>query len=284
MSTPPVHPLAALIPEMLPEEYADLRADIAANGLLDPVVMHDGQVLDGRHRLRACEETGIQLRVRQFTGDSPAQFVLSANVKRRHLSVSQRAALAVEFLPELEKEALARKVEGGRQAGRGRPRDRSGSLEPDLSPGPNRARREAGALVGVSSPSVGRAKRVKVEAPEVFEQVKAGVITVTGAERLVREQSQPQPESESESTPTPDVPLRGRQINLANQQQRRIEALVGQCTAFTSALPGLPVDFAVRANSPGDIAGWAEAIKEAERALAAFRRRLTTSAGGMTGA
>lgn len=56
------HPIAALLPDMSGEEYGALRDDIRANGLLVPITTHDGQVLDGRHRLRACRELGIEPR------------------------------------------------------------------------------------------------------------------------------------------------------------------------------------------------------------------------------
>jgi hypothetical protein len=35
-----------------------LRSDIAANGLLHSIVLHEGQIFDGRNRYRACLESG----------------------------------------------------------------------------------------------------------------------------------------------------------------------------------------------------------------------------------
>ena len=44
------HPLSAAFPPMTDSAFADFRADIAANGLRDPITLYNGEVLDGWHR------------------------------------------------------------------------------------------------------------------------------------------------------------------------------------------------------------------------------------------
>jgi hypothetical protein len=59
--TQPEHPLALLFPAMTPEEYADLRKGMRereAKGLPPlehPLLLYEGNMLDGRHRYRALE-------------------------------------------------------------------------------------------------------------------------------------------------------------------------------------------------------------------------------------
>jgi ParB-like chromosome segregation protein Spo0J len=53
------HPAADLFPFMSDDELAELAVDIRAHGLLEPIVLLDGLVLDGRNRLRACEAAGV---------------------------------------------------------------------------------------------------------------------------------------------------------------------------------------------------------------------------------
>lgn len=88
-----LHPLCTLFPRMAGAEFDALVADIAANGLQNPIVLHDEMVLDGGNRYRACQAAGVEPRFIQFSGDSAVQFVLSANLHRRHMSTGQQAAI-----------------------------------------------------------------------------------------------------------------------------------------------------------------------------------------------
>ena len=55
-----LHPAAELFPVMDEAAFAALVADIATHGQREPILIHNGQVIDGRHRLRACEQLGIE--------------------------------------------------------------------------------------------------------------------------------------------------------------------------------------------------------------------------------
>lgn len=90
-----VHPVAALFPMLAGEELDALAADIKANGLQQAVVVKDGVLLDGRNRLAACEREGVEPTFREYEGDNPTAFIVSANLKRRHLTREQRDAVIV---------------------------------------------------------------------------------------------------------------------------------------------------------------------------------------------
>lgn len=90
------HPLASLFPVMIPAEYAEFKKDIETNGLHEPIVLYEGQILDGRNRYQACCELSIELATTEYTGDDPIGFVLSKNLHRRHLDASQRALIAAQ--------------------------------------------------------------------------------------------------------------------------------------------------------------------------------------------
>ncbi len=93
-----VHPVAAMFPEFPPEEYANLRADIEANGVRFPVVVCGGWLVDGRTRLRACRDLDLEPPVQELDeGTDVVEWIVSANVRRRHLSTSQRAVLAAQL-------------------------------------------------------------------------------------------------------------------------------------------------------------------------------------------
>lgn len=106
------HEVANIFPLMQGEEFDALKADIAANGLREPVWLHtDGRIIDGRNRYRACCELGIEPMYRTWDGNgSLVSFVVSLNLHRRHLSSGQKAMIAAEILPLLEEEGRQAKI------------------------------------------------------------------------------------------------------------------------------------------------------------------------------
>lgn len=90
--------------DLLPEdEFSALKADIAKRGVLVPIEYdQDGNILDGHHRLRACQELGIKdfpTVVRRFESDGEKEeHVVTLNVRRRHLNGEQKRKWAEWFL------------------------------------------------------------------------------------------------------------------------------------------------------------------------------------------
>lgn len=95
--SPPFHPLADIFPMLPAAELQSLADDIAAGGLLEPITLHDGMILDGRNRYTACLAAGVDPRFTHYDGDEPLAFVLSRNLHRRHLDESQRAMVAARI-------------------------------------------------------------------------------------------------------------------------------------------------------------------------------------------
>jgi ParB-like chromosome segregation protein Spo0J len=98
---------ASLVPELSPEEFESLKQSIKeANGLYVPLIVNqDGIILDGHHRLKACQELGIEPRtiVREFSDKLEEQlFVIDCNLIRRQLNKFQRTVLALKSKPILK--------------------------------------------------------------------------------------------------------------------------------------------------------------------------------------
>jgi hypothetical protein len=126
------HDLCDLFPPMSKEELHELSGDMAKHGQLEPIWVHRGKIIDGRHRFQVCCILGLTPAYQEWAGEcgSILRFVVAKNLHRRHLGAGQKATLAVEILPRIEeeiREELRRKQrEGGRtggsMAGRGRPK------------------------------------------------------------------------------------------------------------------------------------------------------------------
>ena len=92
------HPLSDVFPMSDEDSYRALVKDIKEHGLREPIMIFDGKILDGRNRLKACIEAGIEPETKEFKGDNPEDFVHSANINRRHLSKNWLAIKAAEYM------------------------------------------------------------------------------------------------------------------------------------------------------------------------------------------
>jgi hypothetical protein len=139
------HALAKLFPRMDAATFKELVIDIKHNGLLQPIMLYQERVLDGVHRQDACAEADVTPRYDKFFGEDPIGYVLSVNLKRRHLSESQRAMIAAKIA------ALPKGSHGGQSTHEGT------------------TRKQAGRLLKVSIDSIKRAKTVQKQGtPELF--------------------------------------------------------------------------------------------------------------------
>jgi ParB-like chromosome segregation protein Spo0J len=52
-------------------EYEGLRNSIARFGQLEPIVVYQGMIFDGRHRWRALQELKLEPKTVTYAGDTP---------------------------------------------------------------------------------------------------------------------------------------------------------------------------------------------------------------------
>ena len=60
------HPHSEIFPLMEGDEFDGLVESIAKHGLLEPIVLYEGKILDGRNRYRAAREVGYKFVAVQF--------------------------------------------------------------------------------------------------------------------------------------------------------------------------------------------------------------------------
>lgn len=157
----PIHPAAAAFPLMSGDEFESFKQDIKQNGQLVPIEILDGQVIDGRNRLLACEQLGVKpatTKIKLPGNKSAVSYVVSKNIHRRHLTTSQRAMIAAKLAS----------LTGGRPS--------------KTSSNDGVSRDEASSLLNVSTASIDRAKQV-IEScsPEIQSLVEAGEVSVSAA-------------------------------------------------------------------------------------------------------
>ncbi len=171
------HPACLLFPKLNGPALDELAADIKDRGLLQPIVLFHGQVLDGKNRLAACEIAGVKPRFIQWDGDgSPIEWVVSMNLVRRHLTTSQRAAIAHDLLPLLEAEAKQRQR---------RSKGRSKKVAKEFATFSNGKASEVAARIAKTNPRyVETIKRLSQEAPELVPQIRSGQLSVPIASKL----------------------------------------------------------------------------------------------------
>lgn len=265
-----VHPLAELIPGMSDAEYRELRDDIEANGMAEPITLYEGKVLDGRHRARACEELGIEAKTRQHEGDDPVRRVISLNVHRRHLTTVQKASIAKAAMPHYQEAAKKRQAEGGSKAAPGRPAERPGRNAQTSPATGHRARDEAAADVGVSGRTVAQLQRVEKEAPDLYERVQRDEMSVSAAEvELTERQRGSRPHR-----PAPSLARTDRQRDITEAAQRRLDKALTHIDGICGALADADLSRAVTTASEEQIKNWRSTVNRASRTMADLKRTL----------
>lgn len=180
------HDIANVWPLMDDDKLDELVADIRSNGLINPIWTFDGKILDGRNRYRACLIANVKPVFKEYTGNEPTAFAVSLNDKRRHMNKGALAAVAAELEPLFAADAKRRQRDSGGDKKSAIARSVMEKVPEPIQKKPvPPARQEAAKSVGVNDRYVSDAKKVKTEAPEVFERLKAGKITLQDAKREV---------------------------------------------------------------------------------------------------
>jgi hypothetical protein len=94
-----------LLPPLSDDEYENLKDSIREKGVLVPVIFDErGNVIDGHHRLRICQELGITeypiITRENLSEQEKRSEARLLNIHRRHLSQQQRRDLIAQELQE----------------------------------------------------------------------------------------------------------------------------------------------------------------------------------------
>ena len=164
------HEIANIFPLMEGNELIALVADIKENGLLEPIITHEGKIVDGRNRYRACVLAEVEPRFEEWksNGKSLLDWVISKNLHRRHLNESQRAIVAARIANKRREDTLIQNQSDAQICA---------SIGQD----------EAAEMLNVSRRSVQSAKVVLDEGvPELIKTVDNGAIPVSQAAAIAK--------------------------------------------------------------------------------------------------
>lgn len=163
------HPLSAAWGEMAEDDYQDLIDSIENIGLQNPIVLYEGQIIDGWHRYKACEELSIPFTTTELSADTdPRYFVISTNARRNQTKAQKAIALS---------EVYAWKLYGENQH----------TARVDTQYPPSNSVADIAEKAGVSASTIKQAKAVITKAaPEVVQAVKDGKIGLTKASQITK--------------------------------------------------------------------------------------------------
>ena len=252
----PIHPAAELLPMMQADEFHSLVKSIQLQGLRESVwLTKDGALLDGRNRIAACQLAGVKPSFRQYDGDDPVAFVMALNMDRRHLTVGQRAMVALKLVPMYESEGLARKARAGANAAPGRPSKDPADLR-DLSSRKEReSTHKAGVAAMVSGRAVSQAKRVAEHAPDLQSKVESGELALDRADRIVRDRESAARRQEEAAAQQQHIKV-GTNIDLRVGDFRDVLADLESVDAIITD-PPYPGEFLPLLD---DLAAWADKV------------------------
>jgi hypothetical protein len=114
-----------------------------------------------------------------YSGDESCllQFVVSLNLKRRHLTSSQKAVVALDVLTYLELQARERMLVGHNQHTSPVQKIEQGYTDPM----DGRSVQQAAQIVGTNRQYVADAKKIAADSPELLNEIKRGATTITRA-------------------------------------------------------------------------------------------------------
>ena len=159
-------------PKLSTREFANLTEDIRQHGVLTPILVYKGKIIDGHNRYRICKEYNIPFETKEmnFSSDSEAiVWIIKEQVGKRNLTPFQRCEMVLKYEPEIKAD-----IERHRKAAISHFRRTGEVMEAGSDTGTI-----LGNMVGVSRHSIFRVKRIlEIDDEETKELARAGKISI----------------------------------------------------------------------------------------------------------
>lgn len=161
-----IHKFATYFPPMPDEQFAELVEDIKANGLIEPITLFEGMILDGVHRSEACKIAKVKPEYVEWADSDALRWVMSKNLHRRHLSPAQKVMVLIDSGLLAKEPDLGRPVK---------------SAAPQTLSQP-----EAAEQAGVSSRTVTDVQSAAASDEKLADKLRSGELGAEPAQHIVR--------------------------------------------------------------------------------------------------
>ena len=242
------HPLSAAFPQMGTSDWEEHKASVLELGVLNPVTIYQGMVIDGWHRYRAAKEVGVNCPSQLLQqGVDPQKFVIAQNKARRNLTAAQLAAATVMVY---EWHGV-----GANQ------HSREGTECP-----PSKSTSDLAEIAGVSERTIKQAKVVQSKgAQAVQEAVKSGKLGLPKAAAIARLPEAEQAAAIDKPSPRKPKPEPAAEEHYDPEKDGQAEAMQG----LLEEVDALKLRLAVVATgaSEEEQGQYAELLKEKDRRI-----------------
>ncbi len=189
----PPHEYALLLPRMSPAAIMEMAANMKAHGVMHPITLYQGRVLDGVNRQEAARLAGVDCPTIEFEGtdEQALALVIRENAHQRHMNTGQRAAVAL---------TLANVKFGDNQ-----------HTAAELPTLPRITQTQAADMMNVSERSMRTLQKLMDEAPELAQDVRSGTtkLHAAAAENDKRRQAALNDEAKRNRAAAPPAPASG---------------------------------------------------------------------------
>ena len=170
-------------PPMNKKKWAEFVANIKENGIRQPLVVTKGfRVIDGKHRLKAAKELGIEsvrVIIEDIDENSIPSYITDTKLQRDDLKRGQKAAIVIRLFYEEERQ-------------RAKEREYSGVKNPDPNLEQGRTNEILAKKAGIGKSSMAYLLAVYRNRPDLFELVFDGTYTINKAYTQMKADEEPE--------------------------------------------------------------------------------------------
>lgn len=187
-----------LLPEPTTEEYTNLEKSIVKHGILSPLIVWDGTIIDGHTRYAICKAhrmKNIPTKEISFQSrDEAITWILMNQLSRRNLTDFQKNEIALKYEEVIAKQMKKRQSAAGGDRKSKKARIASDQLAiSDQKNEPTTTRKELARIAGTSEGSIRRTKTILNKGtPEQIEQVRKGEVSLHKMAKEIKENGIPE--------------------------------------------------------------------------------------------